>query len=295
MMWFRRRQSTTASATDSTAVAQLETRPDEIDGPPRSFALPYLLPTDFREIERLNTQHAVLRNALGADFLAPVSAPTSILDVGSGTDIWARSVAARYPSAAVAAFDIRPARDAETAPENCVHIQGDVLDGLPFADGAFNLTHARFLAKAIPAPRWPDVLGEIVRVTARGGWIELVEATIPREGGPALEQLVRWGAELASRAGIDLRTGELLSEKLRAAGIDRVTVRELALPVGGRKKAGKQLLANELAMIEGMRGPLLAHGIAPADEYDATVTRAAQELRRGSCVQPFSIAYGQRT
>jgi hypothetical protein len=52
----------------------------------------YMLPRRPSEVDRLDVQHYALREALGANYLAPVKGPALVLDVGSGTGQWAFGV-----------------------------------------------------------------------------------------------------------------------------------------------------------------------------------------------------------
>src|SRR3981081_3411275 len=67
----------------------------------------YLLPKDEEEDLRLNFQHHVLYHAIGNHYIAPVPKNLqTILDVGTGTGIWAQEMALLFPSALVVGVDI---------------------------------------------------------------------------------------------------------------------------------------------------------------------------------------------
>src|SRR6185312_5850125 len=56
--------------------------------------VPYLLPKDAQEDERLRFQHYALHHAFGNHYLAPLSPETrTMLDVGCGTGVWALDMA----------------------------------------------------------------------------------------------------------------------------------------------------------------------------------------------------------
>ncbi|HZU16099.1 MAG TPA: class I SAM-dependent methyltransferase [Candidatus Dormibacteraeota bacterium] len=90
----------------------------------------YLFSREPREFDRLDVQHDALLEALGANSLAPLRHPTSILDVGSGTGRWACDLCLEFPEALVVGFDLVPGRD--DRPVNYRFVRGNLLHGLPF-------------------------------------------------------------------------------------------------------------------------------------------------------------------
>jgi len=71
-------------------------------------AMPYPLPKDTSEINRLDFQHYLLRTGFRGNFAAPLADPTSILDVGCGSGRWAMELAAYFPIAQVVGVDLVP-------------------------------------------------------------------------------------------------------------------------------------------------------------------------------------------
>ena len=169
-----------------------------MDGRKRTQGVPYLMPTDLEEMNRLDFQHYMLRYALRGNYAAPVGRPGSILDVGTGTGRWAREMAQLFPQANVVGVDVKlPPADSQAEegkgdlrPPNYAFVYGNLFEGLPFADGAFDFVHMRLLIKAIPHEKWPSVIKELIRVTRPGGWVESVETTILQQAGPAMSQII---------------------------------------------------------------------------------------------------------
>jgi ubiquinone/menaquinone biosynthesis C-methylase UbiE len=161
--------------------------------------VPYALPSDLGEMNRLDFQHFVLRQAFKGNYAAPLRKPSRILDVGSGTGRWAKELAALFPSATVTGIDIKnPASDEQNAVSaapgthlaSYQFIHGNILEGLPFPDASFDFVHQRLLFFAIPTDRWQFVLNELARVTRPGGWVEVVEGRYGYEPmGPAAQQI----------------------------------------------------------------------------------------------------------
>jgi SAM-dependent methyltransferase len=179
----------------------------ESDGRRRLRDVPYLLPKDLEEAHRLDFQHYAMRLALGKLTFAPVEELLrqggQVLDVGCGTGRWAIDLAQLYPLTQITGLDLEVVK-ATTPPPNYRFVQGNLLKGLPFADSTFVYTHQRFLVAAIPLEQWPRVVHELYRVTAPGGWIELIElGAETRNAGPCLQQLIAWARQLAAMRGID--------------------------------------------------------------------------------------------
>lgn len=276
-------------------------------GRERMVGVPYQLPRDVEEANRLDFQHYILRQAFHGNYAAPIGQPTSILDVGTGTGRWAIELAQLFPQAQVIGMDVmQPKVDAagerspsfDQRPSNYQFVAGNVLEGLPFPDASFDFVHQRLLFLAIPADRWPFVLGELVRVTRPGGWVELVETTAPRGGGPAVDQLFRWGAQLVAQRGVDTTLAPHIGQMLQqASGLTNVQARQIDVPFGAWGERIGNLMATDLLFaVEGVGGLVAAQGLASTEQFAQTLATARADAR-GSvyhCVAPFYIAYGQR-
>jgi ubiquinone/menaquinone biosynthesis C-methylase UbiE len=276
-----------------------------IGGRVRTRGIPYQLPHDVEEMNRLDFQHYMLRAVLGGNYLAPIGSPTSILDVGTGTGRWAREMAMMFPRANVIGLDVNTpavdaaseARGAELRPPNYAFVAGNVLEGLPFGDASFDYVHMRALIAAIPHDRWPFVMGELLRVTRLGGWVESQEISLLQRGGPAVDQVMAWLAETIARKNVVFADGARVGEFLRATGLARVTVREVPVPCGDYGgRIGKMLAADWFNLLGSFRGLMVAQGIASAEQIDATLAaaRAALAERGARAVMTIYAASAQR-
>lgn len=262
--------------------------------------VPYVLPKDMGEVNRLDFQHYMMRAALHGNYAAPLSAPESILDVGCGTGRWAIEMAQLFPAARVVGVDVvAPAIEETTAPDQLPHNYafraGNILEGLALPDASFSFVHQRYMIGAIPADRWPSAVGELVRLTRHSGWVELVEAGTSRGGGNALQAVDNWVAAVLARRNLNIHLGARLGEFLKGAGLRDVTVREVPLPLGhygGR--VGVLVETDYFSAITAMRAPVVALGIATEAEYEQTVQAAREEVQRGTCIFPVFVAYGRR-
>ncbi len=275
----------------------------EVGGRRHLADAPYVLPRDDQEINRLDFQHYMLRYALHGNFAAPVTAPASILDVGSGTGRWAMEMAAYFPDTNVVATDIvTPSQEAngsgfvqEKRPENYTFVPGNILNGLSFADGSFDFVHMRLLIFAIPEAVWPKVVSELIRVTRPGGWIELVETGPQQSGGPAMDMIVQWITEASRRRGVNPLIGPRVADFLAGAGAINGNRRDIALPVGSYGgRIGKMAETDIFGVMGGVKPLVTSQGIASDDAYTAALTQARADLNRYHCTLPFYVAFGQR-
>lgn len=302
MSWwpFRRRPSATNGTTQ-------ETYRDEDDPTRRSLmgrlflrGVPYVLPKDMGEVNRLDFQHYMMRSALHGNYAAPISAPESILDVGCGTGRWAIEMAQLFPAARVVGVDVAaPSMETTTSheqlPLNYVFQAGNILEGLAFPAASFAFVHQRYMIGAIPAERWPGAVSELMRLTRPGGWVELVEAGTSRGGGSALAAVDKWVAAVLARRNLNIHLGARLGDFLQSAGLQDITVREVPLPLGqygGR--VGVLVETDYFSAVTAMRAPVVALGIASEADYEQTVQAAREEVRKGKCIFPVYVAYARR-
>lgn len=194
----------------------------------------YMLPHHPAEIDRLDIQHYIMLETLGTNHVAPVEAPRRVLDVGSGTGQWAYDMCREWPEAHVVGLDVAPGKPG--APPNYGMVRANLLRGLPFPNRTFDFVHQRFVASvAIPITRWPAVMRDLVRVTAPGGWIELVEGGFDlHPAGPATQRVSKLARQVgrAYRVDVDAVVVNVLGEDLRRAGLEEVTHRTVDVPIG---------------------------------------------------------------
>ncbi len=256
----------------------------------------YLFPRHPGEADRLDLQHHALREALGRNYLAPVGPLGRVLDVGTGTGRWGIEICWEHPGALVVGLDLVAGRAEH--PSGYRHVRGNVLQGLPFRDGVFDLVHQRYLVSGIPLEAWPGVVGELVRVTRPGGWVELVEPVMGgRRLGPAAERLLGMAWSMAGSLRLD--TGDVVFRSvdgyLREAGLEAVTRREFELPVGewgGR--VGSFMASDIRAVCTRLCEVLESRGTLSAEEAADLIRRATLEFEEHRTVWPIAIAYGRK-
>lgn len=271
------------------AVAQREARGEDV---------PYMLPTNLNEVNRLDFQHYMLRYAMQGNYAAPITAPHGILDAACGTGRWAIEMATIFPNANVVGLDIAPppieTASAERRPDNFAFIQGNLLERLPFADNTFDYAHQRLLIAALPSDQWVPVARELLRVTRPGGWVELVEGGL-FAGGPGMQVLNDVSEQLSQRRNLSFTNALRVDEYLRAAGAQNVERRLVYVPVGRQQgRLGAMAETDYLAIIASLRPLFLKLNLISEERLDQAIEQAKPELASGQLAWPFYIAYGQK-
>ncbi|KAF2400542.1 S-adenosyl-L-methionine-dependent methyltransferase [Trichodelitschia bisporula] len=135
----------------------------------------YWGPNDEPASEQMDLAHHMYALTLDQRLhLAPVQNPGRILDVGTGTGIWAIDVADQYPDAYVLGVDLSPIQP-EFVPPNCTFEVDDVTLDWVFDEG-FDLIHIREMFGSIP--NWSSFLQQAYQHTKPGGWVEIVEHSV---------------------------------------------------------------------------------------------------------------------
>ncbi|GAW21143.1 hypothetical protein ANO14919_106600 [Xylariales sp. No.14919] len=131
----------------------------------------YPIPNDEHEQNREDMLHAMMLEATdGRLFFAPISKnPLKILDLGTGTGIWAIEIADKYPSAEVAGVDLSPIQPI-WIPANCKFMIDDVED--TWENGRdWDFVHLRNMIPILKNP--VQLLKNAYENLKPGAWIEL--------------------------------------------------------------------------------------------------------------------------
>ncbi len=294
--WFRRRDKNTQTIKE-------QIPPEDeflwVEGRRHIKGQPYLMPADQQEYNRLDFQHYLIRYAMQCNYIAPLDNPRGILDVGCGTGRWAHEIANAFPQAKVFGLDINTieTKTEEAIPRNYRFVKGNVLEELPFPEMTFDFVHQRFLHVAIPFKKWPYVVSELLRVTRRGGWIELAESDqIIQRAGPAVAQLAQWGTQLSKQRGIDTQICSRLPLLLESAGVVNISSYRIDLPLGNWAGRIGNMTATDIFTYNRAIKPLMVKqlGIHP-DTYDRLSEAMRQEWETYHSFFSFYVTCGQRT
>ncbi|KFY68284.1 hypothetical protein V496_01204 [Pseudogymnoascus sp. VKM F-4515 (FW-2607)] len=222
----------------------------------------YMLPNDENEMDREDIKHHIsMLITEGRLHLAPIGPdPQVILDIGTGTGIWAMDTADLYPNAKVIATDLSPIQPQWVPPNLSFEIDDAEEDWL-FDPQSIDFVHARYLFHGIRD--WPRLLQQAKRALKPGGYIELVEMhvipTSPDNTLPPNSQIMEFYTTLADASrevGLDLSIAQKYGSMMTSAGFEDVVEEVFDLPIGDwmsdrRMKEGGGVDANEGAGVFG--------------------------------------------
>ncbi|KAK2757483.1 methyltransferase domain-containing protein [Colletotrichum kahawae] len=202
----------------------------------------YFLPNDEQEQGRLDLQHAIaLRILDGKLGLAPVDKPHRVLDIGTGTGIWAIEFADQNPESEVLGSDLSPIQP-EYVPAYCRFEIDDAEDEWMYGQ------------------KFDYLFGQIYDSLNPGGWVEFHETVIDfRAVDGTLEgtALRRWNDHLLEgirRAGRDALSPFGFAAKMTDAGFKNVQQRKYAVPSTPWARGRNQKILGAMQMTNNLEG-----------------------------------------
>ena len=243
----------------------------------------YTLPNDEEEDERLDIHHAVIRTSMHNKlFFAPIGeTPQRVIDIATGTGIWAIEFADMFPNCQIIANDLSP-RPPSLVPPNVSFLVDDVEDQWLYDDQPFDFVHSRFLAGAIKD--WPALMKQAYDCTRSGGWVEFqdwdtflysADESLPFDSGLAKFHTMAGGVRESQ--GFSMKPGRFLETWLRDAGFVNIVAQKVILPLGPwpknkhMKKVGTYNLLQMQTAIEGICLGTLPNAPQPWTEEEIQV------------------------
>lgn len=131
----------------------------------------YQFPNDDLEQEREDMKHAMVVHLCdGKLHYAPLDSPQRILDVGTGTGIWAIDMGDEYPGAEITGIDLSPIQP-QWVPPNVRFMVDDAEADWVIPPNSLDYIHIRHMTSSIRD--WPALLSRAYKALKPGGWIEL--------------------------------------------------------------------------------------------------------------------------
>ncbi len=131
----------------------------------------YAFPNDEDELDRMDFENQIFFMLLGGKLHhAPLKSPQRILDLGTGTGIWALDIAEMYPSASVVGIDLSPVQPTEVSP-NVLFEVDDFEQEWTFQKDSFDLIHWRLLLASVSD--YPKLFRQAFEHIRPGGYLEI--------------------------------------------------------------------------------------------------------------------------
>ena len=193
-------------------------------------------PNDAEALTQLNLGHHIylllLQNRL---FLAPITPhPSLVLDIGTGTGIWAIDFADQYPSATVIGTDLSPTQPSYVPPNLQFEID-DAASPWTFPKDSFDFIHVRGLFGSLRD--WPEFYAQVLAHLKPGGWYEQLECSCychaDDDTTPPGSPLHRWGGLFTEAGRLTGKTVDVIDHQyawLQEAGFEEVTEHRFKMP-----------------------------------------------------------------
>ncbi|KAI9842547.1 MAG: hypothetical protein M1837_007060 [Sclerophora amabilis] len=222
----------------------------------------YNFPNDDQEMDRLDLQHHLFSlTTNGKLHLAPIKKDVQrVLDIGTGTGIWAIDFADEYPSAEVIGTDLSPTQPT-FVPPNLRFIIDDAEETWVFGK-KFDYIHGRMLVGSFT--NWSRFFEQCYENLEPGGWLELQDLTAPLkcDDGTVKEDLAisKWDRLLrdaGENIGRRVDTPRSYTKWMTEAGFTNVQLVPYKWPQNPWPKADREKeigLWNQQNMEDGLQG-----------------------------------------
>ncbi|KAL5603809.1 hypothetical protein FOVSG1_006559 [Fusarium oxysporum f. sp. vasinfectum] len=200
----------------------------------------YWGPNDEQQNEGLDINHHMLDLALDNKlFLAPLKNAQTVLDVGTGTGIWAIDFADEFPEAEVTGIDLSPTQPT-WVPPNCKFELDDASQDWTFPDNTFDYIHIRYMIGCFQD--WSKLYRECFRCLKPGGWLEHLECSthVQSDDGslPADSVWAEWREIFACAGEKTGQTFEVIDDDnwikwMNEAGFSNIQRKMIKTPIGG--------------------------------------------------------------
>lgn len=241
----------------------------------------YAFPNDEIEQNRDDMKHSMsLLLMQGEFFYAPVKERleegAEVLDLGTGTGIWAIEVGDKYPNTTVTGIDLSPIQP-NYVPENVHFFVDDFDEEWVDPDDKYDFIHIRNVMHSVTDTK--ALLSRVMRHLKPGGYIEIQDLditplsdddTLTPTTPYALRDFLKYMAAGLAALGSHMHAVHKLPDELEAAGFEDIKKSKHKAPIGMWPKDKRLRLCGlflRTAMMDGLRGvsqrPMAALGWTP--------------------------------
>ncbi|OTA91344.1 hypothetical protein M434DRAFT_76412 [Hypoxylon sp. CO27-5] len=270
----------------------------------------YNFPNDDVEQEREDMKHAMVKLLCQKLHFAPIGDdPQEILDVGTGTGIWAIEMGDAYPSANVLGIDLSPIQPS-WVPTNVRFMVDDVESPWLHPKNHFDYIHSRHTIMAIKD--WEKLLRTSYEHLKPGGWMELQEIHhFPMSNNNSLTadhpvaQYWKYVDEGLENLGVNFKFSDegRIAALMRQCGYINVSERVFHIPIGTwpRNKTLKSVgLYWKTILLDGIQaialGPMTRGLHWRREQVEAFLVSVRRGYHDNSMLlyMPLVCVYGQR-
>ncbi|KAK7739027.1 hypothetical protein SLS53_005925 [Cytospora paraplurivora] len=271
----------------------------------------YNFPNDEAEQDREDMKHACVKMLCQQLHFAPIDeqAVQNILDIGTGTGIWAIEMGDQFPSANVLGIDLSPIQP-DWVPSNVHFVVDDAESEWLYPENHFDYVHSRHTVMAIKD--WPKLYRQARTHLKPGAWVESQEiyhypisanGTMPPDHPVAQYwALINQGL---TNLGIDFHAaaGGKIGTMMREAGFENVHERIFHVPLGTWAKHPNLKIVGEYwrqILLEGAQaialGPLTRGCGWTREQVEVFLVEVRKAYFDNSCLMymPMHIVCGQK-
>lgn len=268
----------------------------------------YFLPNDELELERLDLEHNLFLLTLDNKLcLCPKSEGAKrVLDIGTGTGIWAIDYADRYPEAEVIGVDLSPVAPV-WVPDNCTFEVDDVEKEWVWSK-PFDFIFSRMLGGSFAATQ--AFINKAYNHLEPGGYLEMIDMALPVSSDDGtltedhfLHKMSVMTVEAAKNLGRPIHLAPEYKEMFEKAGFEDVTLKRFKWPSNiwpkdpKFKEMGRWNIANIDPGLEGLTLFLFTHGLGMSKEETLAYCAGARKEIRDVKIHaywPLVICYGKK-